>query len=134
MSGRTEVLPRSDGDLKGRSGSEPVGVLSTSTLSIGVVSAPEGAMGASSREELLLEELRKAVRSSEHTVREIEVGTELSIALGRRRPSVSCGGCSTPLAFEDIPARTVVGLRQPFRLVTETSERSPTPGGGLPPA
>ncbi len=91
-------------------------------------------MSASSREEVLLEELRKAVRSSERPVREIEVGTELSIALGRRRPSVSCGGCATPLAFEDIPARTVVGLPQPFRLVTETSERSPILGGVLPTA
>jgi len=39
----------------------------------------------------------------------IEVGPALSIALGRLRPAVSCGGCSDPLTFEGVPARTVPG-------------------------
>lgn len=69
------------------------------------------------REEQLLSELKEALRHSAHPVREVEVSTELSIALGRQRPSVSCGGCSTPLSFEGVPARTVVGLKTPFRLV-----------------
>jgi len=45
------------------------------------------------------------------------VSIALSIALGRRRPSVSCGGCQTPLEFEGIPATTNAQLRVPFRLV-----------------
>jgi hypothetical protein len=70
-------------------------------------------------EEALLEELRTALRTASRPVREVEVSTATSIALGRRRGSVSCGGCSTPLEFEGVPARTVVGLKVPFRLVTE---------------
>lgn len=79
---------------------------------------------AMSREEALLEELRRALQGSGSKVREIEVGTELSIALGRRRPSVSCGGCSTPLSYEGVPARTVVGLKVPFRLVLDPAPTS----------
>lgn len=67
----------------------------------------------------LLEELRQALRSAPGPVEYIEVGTALSIRLGRLRPAVSCGGCSDPLTFEGVPARTVPGLRgpRPFRLV-----------------
>jgi hypothetical protein len=67
----------------------------------------------------LVEELRRAVAQAPSRPREIEVGIALSIALGRQRPSVSCGGCSTPLEFEGIPARTNAGLRTAFRLVFE---------------
>lgn len=62
-------------------------------------------------------ELRRAVASATERPREIEVGIALSIALGRQRPVVSCGGCSSPLEFEGIPARTNSGLRTPFRLL-----------------
>ena len=65
----------------------------------------------------LLSELRRAVATAPERPREIEVGIALSIALGRMRPAVSCGGCDTPLEFEGIPARTNSGLRDPFRLV-----------------
>ncbi len=68
-------------------------------------------------EERLLDELRRAVAQAPPGVREIEVGIALSIALGRRRPSVACGGCKTPLDFEGIPARTNARLAVPFRLV-----------------
>ncbi len=70
-------------------------------------------------EDRLLEELRRAVAGAPAGVREIEVGIALSIALGRRRPSVSCGGCKTPLDFEGIPARTNARLGVPFRLVLD---------------
>jgi hypothetical protein len=68
-------------------------------------------------EERLLAELRRAVDASPQRPREIEVGIALSIALGRRRPAVSCGGCQTPLEFDGIPARTATHLAVPFRLV-----------------
>jgi len=68
-------------------------------------------------EDRLLDELRRAVASANGRVQEIEVGIPLSIALGRQRPAVSCGGCQTPLEFEGIPARTNVRLGAPFRLV-----------------
>jgi hypothetical protein len=68
-------------------------------------------------EEELLAQLRDAVAQSSGRPREIEVGIALSIALGRRRPSVSCGGCKNPLDFEGIPARTNARLREPFRLI-----------------
>jgi hypothetical protein len=70
-------------------------------------------------EERLLEELRLAVDHAPGRPREIEVGIALSIALGRRRPSVSCGGCKNPLDFEGIPARTNARLAVPFRLIFE---------------
>jgi hypothetical protein len=70
-------------------------------------------------EEELLAELRDAVAKSVGRPREIEVGIALSIALGRRRPSVSCGGCKNPLDFEGIPARTNARLRAPFRLIVD---------------
>jgi hypothetical protein len=68
-------------------------------------------------EVLLLEQLRQAVQAAPGRPREIEVGIALSIALGRRRPSVACGGCKNPLDFEGIPARTNARLGSPFRLI-----------------
>jgi len=68
----------------------------------------------------LLSELRRAVEAAPERPREIEVGIALSIALGRQRPVVACGGCSTPLEFEGIPARTNSRLGAPFRLLFET--------------
>ena len=65
----------------------------------------------------LLEELRRAVADAPERPSEIEVGIALSIALGRQRPVVSCGGCQSPLEFEGIPARTNSQLRTPFRLL-----------------
>jgi hypothetical protein len=65
----------------------------------------------------LLEELRRAVAASPERPKEIEVGIALSIALGRQRPAVACGGCQSPLEFEGIPARTNSQLRTPFRLL-----------------
>ncbi len=73
----------------------------------------------SAEEDRLLEALRAAVAAAPAPVREIEVGIPLSIALGRLRPEVSCGGCQEPLAFSGIPARTNLGLREPFRLILE---------------
>ncbi len=70
-------------------------------------------------EEQLLADLRRAIADAPAGVREIEVGIALSIALGRRRPSVACGGCKTPLDFEGIPARTNARLAAPFRLVLD---------------
>ena len=67
--------------------------------------------------EALLEALRYAIASAPVRPRGIEVNIALSIALGRRRPSVSCGGCQAPLEFEGIPATTNARLRVPFRLV-----------------
>jgi hypothetical protein len=70
--------------------------------------------------EELLGELRRAVEAAPERPREIEVGIALSIALGRQRPAVSCGGCSTPLEFDGIPARTNSQLRAPFRLLFDS--------------
>lgn len=70
-----------------------------------------------SEEDRLLAELHRALEQAPSRPREIEVGIALSIALGRQRPSVSCGGCTTPLEFEGIPARTNAGMRTPFRLL-----------------
>ena len=75
-------------------------------------------------EERLLDELHRAVARSPERPSEIEVGIALSIALGRRRPSVSCGGCQTPLEFEGIPARTNAALEVPFRLRYPSSSGS----------
>lgn len=65
----------------------------------------------------LLGELAKALDEASRPVRSIEVGVALSIALGRQRPAMSCGGCTTPLAFRGIPATTNHRLQEPFRLV-----------------
>jgi hypothetical protein len=75
------------------------------------------AAAVSLEESRLLGELKAAVSGAPHRVKEIEVGIALSIALGRLRPAVSCGGCQDPLAFEGIPARTNTGLKEPFRLI-----------------
>ena len=75
-------------------------------------------------DEALLRSLREAVARAPTRPKEIEVGIALSIVLGRLRPAVSCGGCSTPLEFEGIPARTNVGLGPPFRLIAEPSGRT----------
>jgi len=64
----------------------------------------------------LLAALGAAVDAAAKPVVEIEVGIALSIALGKQRPAVSCGGCQTPLAFRGIPAVTNVRLAEPFRL------------------
>ena len=78
-----------------------------------------GTVAATPEEQALLEELRRAIGRSPSPPREIEVGIPLSIALGRQRPAVACGGCSTPLEFEGIPARTNAALRVPFRLIVD---------------
>lgn len=65
----------------------------------------------------LLVELEEAVRRAPVRPRAIEVGVAVSVALGRARGSVSCGGCQVPLEFDGIPARTNVRLGVPFRLV-----------------
>jgi hypothetical protein len=71
----------------------------------------------------LLEELRAAIRRSAVRPRRVEVGVALSVALGRERGAVSCGGCQVPLEVDGIPAETVVNLRGPYRLVVD----EPTP-------
>jgi hypothetical protein len=76
-----------------------------------------GSSGGPPSEELLLAELRAAIAKSPERPLRIEVGVALSIALGRRRGSVSCGGCEVPLEFEGIPAVTDARLTVPFRLV-----------------
>ena len=75
-------------------------------------------------ESRLLGELRAAVSEAPRKVKEIEVGIALSIALGRLRPAVSCGGCEDPLAFNGIPARTNTGLKAPFRLIFDEGSSS----------
>ncbi len=67
----------------------------------------------------LLHELREAIRASAVRPSRVEVGVALSVALGRERGSVSCGGCQVPLEIDGIPAETNVHLRTPFRLVTD---------------
>jgi hypothetical protein len=68
-------------------------------------------------DQVLLGRLHDALAAAPSPVREIEVGISLSIALGRLRPAVACGGCQTPLEFEGVPARTNAALREPFRFV-----------------
>ncbi|MGD0258014.1 MAG: hypothetical protein ABSB90_09100 [Thermoplasmata archaeon] len=75
---------------------------------------PETAL--SMEDERLLRELRSAVEGAPSRPTQIEVGIALSITLGRMRPAVSCGGCSTPLEFDGIPALTNSRLATPFRL------------------
>jgi hypothetical protein len=71
---------------------------------------------SSPEDERLLRELRLAVKEAPSRPTQIEVGIALSITLGRMRPSVACGGCSTPLEFDGIPAVTNSRLSAPFRL------------------
>lgn len=75
-------------------------------------------------ESRLLHELQSAVASAPRPVKEVEVGIALSIALGRLRPEVSCGGCQDPLAFNGIPARTNTQLKVPFRLIYDEGSSS----------
>ena len=77
--------------------------------------------GLTPAEEKLVAELRRAVDASPGSVVAILAGPALSIALGRLRLSVSCGGCSDPLAYEGIPVRTMPGLPVPFRLLLGSS-------------
>jgi hypothetical protein len=72
-------------------------------------------------EEALLAKLHRDLSESASPVREIEAGISLSIALGKRRPAVACGGCQTPLEFEGVPARTNAALRVPYRLILDPS-------------
>jgi hypothetical protein len=67
----------------------------------------------------LLAELREAIHRSTVRPRRIEVGVALSVALGRARGAVSCGGCQVPLEVDGIPAETVVHLKEPYRLVLD---------------
>ena len=69
----------------------------------------------------LLRALGAAIDGAPRKIVQIEVGIALSIALGKQRPSVSCGGCQTPLEYRGIPAVTTVGLREPFRLTLSDS-------------
>jgi hypothetical protein len=82
------------------------------------------AAAVSLEESRLLGELRHAVAGSPRKVKEIEVGIALSIALGRLRPAVECGGCQDPLAVDGIPARTNAALREPFRLIYDEGSSS----------
>jgi hypothetical protein len=75
-------------------------------------------------EQDLLAELASAIQRADRPVQEIEIGITLSIAIGRQRPAVSCGGCSTPLEFEGIPTRTNLHLSQPFRLIYQEQPTS----------
>lgn len=67
----------------------------------------------------LLADLREAIRRSSVRPRRVEVGVEVSVALGRERGSVSCGGCQVPLEVDGIPAETNIHLRVPFRLILD---------------
>ncbi|HZY70332.1 MAG TPA: hypothetical protein VFF67_05060 [Thermoplasmata archaeon] len=78
--------------------------------------------GATVQDSELLMELGRALDRSDRKVREIEVGIALSIALGRQRMAVSCGGCSTPLEYRGIPARTNSRLAEPFRLILDPAD------------
>jgi hypothetical protein len=73
--------------------------------------------------------LRRAVEQAYERPQEIEVGIALSIALGRQRPVVSCGGCQSPLEFDGIPARTNSQLQAPFRLLYGPAPESQTKNG-----
>lgn len=75
----------------------------------------------SAQDSRLLHALEAAIDGAPRPVREIEVGIALSIVLGRLRPAVSCGGCSTGLEFRGIPARTNSRLHEPFRLILDAA-------------
>jgi hypothetical protein len=93
--------------------------------------AASSAASTTAEDERLFAELRAAIARAPAPVKEIEVGVALSIALGRRRPAVACGGCSTPLEFEGVPARTNARLRTPFRLVgADAGPDAPAAKGG----
>jgi hypothetical protein len=67
-----------------------------------------------------LAELRAAIRRSKVRPARVEIGVAISVALGRERGSVSCGGCQVPLEVDGIPAETNVHLREGFRLVLDS--------------
>lgn len=79
---------------------------------------------ATDKDAELLGELGRAIDHADRKVREIEVGIAVSIALGRQRTAVSCGGCSTPLEYRGIPARTNSRLATPFRLLFDPLDAS----------
>ncbi len=68
-----------------------------------------------------LRELREAIRASTVRPRKVEVGVALSVALGRERGAVSCGGCQVPLEVDGVPAETNLHLTAPFRLVVDAA-------------
>jgi hypothetical protein len=82
----------------------------------------DAADGTTETERALLHQLAEAIDRAPRPVREIAAGIPLSIALGRLRPAVSCGGCSTPLEYRGIPARTDSRLRAPFELVLSDAD------------
>ncbi|HTT17113.1 MAG TPA: hypothetical protein VMH49_07160 [Thermoplasmata archaeon] len=67
----------------------------------------------------LLRELREAIQRSRVRPSRVEVNVALSVALGRERGSVSCGGCQVPLEIDGIPAETKLHLSAPFRLIVD---------------
>jgi hypothetical protein len=67
----------------------------------------------------LLAELREEIRRSSVRPSRVEVGVAVSVALGRERGSVSCGGCQVPLEVDGIPAETVLHLKAPYHLVRD---------------
>jgi len=71
-----------------------------------------------------LAELREAIRRSPVRPRRVEVSVALSVALGRERGAVTCGGCQVPLEVDGVPAETVVHLRVPYRLVLDEPSRT----------
>jgi hypothetical protein len=83
-----------------------------------VAGPSEGRVGTAETDGLLAD-LRAAIQRSPVRPRQVEVGVALSVALGRERGSVACGGCQEPLAVDGIPAVTNVHLREPFRLVLD---------------
>jgi len=88
-------------------------------MSAGPVEGPMDAASRRGEDSELLQELREAIRRSAVRPRRVEVGVALSVALGRERGSVACGGCQVPLEVDGIPAETNVHLRQPFRLIVD---------------
>jgi hypothetical protein len=83
------------------------------------VERPMGPSEPSAEAEELLRDLRAAIRRSAVRPRRVEISVAVSVALGRERGSVSCGGCQVPLEIDGIPAETVVHLREPYRLVVD---------------
>jgi len=88
-------------------------------MSAGPVVGPMSSSSGPAEGSALLAELREAIRRSAVRPRRVEVGVAVSVALGRERGSVSCGGCQVPLEVDGIPAETVVHLREPFRLIVD---------------
>lgn len=85
------------------------------------ITSPAGTTSPGDETERELAQLREAIRRAPVRPSRVEVGISLSVALGRARGSVSCGGCQVPLEVDGIPAETNVHLRAPFRLIVEPS-------------